>query len=152
MTTTIVVNKLKPVLGLEHKPDFVDPRQRVHDDHLALGASHEVRRDDMLPGGALIFRLAREALALDARHVEDVRVRQSLIQTRKVCLKSSTRCKRVSCFRNRGCRYPPHVRFENSFHLFLTRATLFERKAFLLLTICMVLYPPVYETHFLSQN
>ncbi len=69
-------------------PDFVHSGQRVHDDHLALGARHEVRRHDVLPARLLVFALAAEALPLDASHVQNVCVRQCFLQSREIHLKS----------------------------------------------------------------
>ena len=59
----------------------------MHDDHLLLGAGHEVRRDLVVTTRILVFGLAAEPLLLDARHVQHIRVRENFLQCAVVSLK-----------------------------------------------------------------
>ena len=57
-----------------HRPDLVDARQRVHDDHLLLGSRHQLRVDDEQAARLGVVDVIVETLLLNARHVEHVRV------------------------------------------------------------------------------
>ena len=73
-------------------PDFVQSRERMHDDHLLLGARHEMWRHDVVTAGVLVLLLAAETLLLDARHVQNIRVRQNLLQVTVISLKGKETC------------------------------------------------------------
>ena len=57
-----------------HRPDFIDTRQRVHDDHLLLGSRHQLWVDDEQAARLGVVDVIVETLLLNARHVEHVRV------------------------------------------------------------------------------
>ena len=64
--------------------DFVDARQGMQDDHVGLGACEHIVVDDVAALDGLVLFGRRKALALDARHIQHVRLADDLVEVRRL--------------------------------------------------------------------
>lgn len=69
-----------PRIRIEILADLEYTRQRMHDAHATLGARHQLRCDNKVSASLLVFLIAGETLALNARHVENVSLGQDFVQ------------------------------------------------------------------------
>eukprot|EP00117_Sycon_ciliatum_P022232 scpid5447/ scgid19239/ len=67
-------------VGVDGRTDLVNTRQRVHDNHLLFGLGQNLRSQHIAASDLIILLGRREALALNARHVQDIGVDESLLQ------------------------------------------------------------------------